>query len=123
MPRCQAAFLRHGPASSRSWSAEPDDAYAQVLPILRRLGSPSHIGANGHGLVLKLAINISLAVQMLAFAEGLVLAARSGLDPELAGGVMAQSAIGSPMLQIREPLDRKSTRLNSSHSSISYAVF
>jgi len=82
----------------------PDDAYAQVLPILRRLGSPSHIGANGHGLVLKLAINISLAVQMLAFAEGLVLAARSGLDPELAGGVMAQSAIGSPMLQIREPL-------------------
>jgi 3-hydroxyisobutyrate dehydrogenase-like beta-hydroxyacid dehydrogenase len=82
----------------------PDDAYAQVEPILRQLGSPSHIGANGHGLVLKLAINISLAVQMLAFAEGLVLAARSGLDPERAGDVMAQSAIGSPMLQIREPL-------------------
>jgi 3-hydroxyisobutyrate dehydrogenase-like beta-hydroxyacid dehydrogenase len=82
----------------------PYDAYAQVEPILRQLGSPSHIGANGHGLVLKLAINISLAVQMLAFAEGLVLAARSGLDPERAGDVMAQSAIGSPMLQIREPL-------------------
>ncbi len=82
----------------------PDDAYAQVEPILRQLGSPSHIGANGHGLVLKLAINISLAVQMLAFAESLVLAARSGLDPERAGDVMAQSAIGSPMLQIREPL-------------------
>ncbi len=81
-----------------------DDAYAQVEPILRQLGSPAHIGANGHGLVLKLAINVSLAVQMLAFAEGLVLAARSGLDPERAGDVMAQSAIGSPMLKIREPL-------------------
>jgi 3-hydroxyisobutyrate dehydrogenase-like beta-hydroxyacid dehydrogenase len=82
----------------------PDAAYALVEPILRQLGSPSHIGANGHGLVLKLAINVSLAVQMLAFAEGLVLAARSGLDPERAGDVMAHSAIGSPMLQIREPL-------------------
>jgi 3-hydroxyisobutyrate dehydrogenase and related beta-hydroxyacid dehydrogenases len=37
------------------------DAYARVEPILRELGSPTHIGENGQGLVLKLAINISLA--------------------------------------------------------------
>jgi hypothetical protein len=40
----------------------------------RRQGTPTRIGDNGQGLVLKLAINISLAVQMLAFAEGLLLA-------------------------------------------------
>ena len=35
-----------------------------------RARPPTHIGENGQGLVLKLAINISLAVQMIAFCEG-----------------------------------------------------
>jgi len=80
------------------------DAYARVEPILRELGTPTHIGENGHGLVLKLAINISLAVQMLAFAEGLLLAERGGIDPSAAADVMAASPIGSPMLKARLPL-------------------
>jgi 3-hydroxyisobutyrate dehydrogenase-like beta-hydroxyacid dehydrogenase len=79
-------------------------AYARVEPILRELGTPTHIGDSGQGLVLKLAINISLAVQMLAFAEGLVLAERSGIDPKLAIDVMTQSPIGSPMLKARAEL-------------------
>ena len=81
-----------------------DDAYARVEPILRELGTPTHIGQNGQGLVLKLAINISLAVQMLAFAEGLLLAERGGIDPSAAAEVMAASPIGSPMLKARLPL-------------------
>jgi 3-hydroxyisobutyrate dehydrogenase-like beta-hydroxyacid dehydrogenase len=81
-----------------------EQAYARVEPILRELGTPTHIGDNGQGLVLKLAINISLAVQMLAFAEGLVLAQHSGIDPELAADVMTSSAIGSPMLKARAEL-------------------
>jgi 3-hydroxyisobutyrate dehydrogenase-like beta-hydroxyacid dehydrogenase len=79
-------------------------AYARVEPILRELGTPTHIGENGQGLVLKLAINISLAVQMLAFAEGLLLAARAGIDRKLAMEVMTRSAIGSPMLKARAAL-------------------
>jgi 3-hydroxyisobutyrate dehydrogenase-like beta-hydroxyacid dehydrogenase len=79
-------------------------AYARVEPILRELGTSTHIGENGQGLVLKLAINISLAVQMLAFAEGLVLAERSGIDRKLAVDVMTQSPIGSPMLKARADL-------------------
>src|SRR6266567_1716421 len=78
-----------------------EQAYARVEPILRELGTPTHIGDNGQGRVLKLAINISLAVQMLAFAEGLVLAERSGIDPKLAVEVMTGSPIGSPMLKAR----------------------
>jgi 3-hydroxyisobutyrate dehydrogenase-like beta-hydroxyacid dehydrogenase len=81
-----------------------EQAYARVEPILRELGSPTHIGENGQGLVLKLAINISLAVQMLAFAEGLLLAERAGIDPKLAVEVMTQSPIGSPMLKARADL-------------------
>ncbi len=79
-------------------------AYARVEPILRELGSPTLVGANGQGLVLKLAINISLAVQMAAFAEGLLLAERAGVDRERAVEVMTQSPIGSPMLKARAPL-------------------
>jgi 3-hydroxyisobutyrate dehydrogenase-like beta-hydroxyacid dehydrogenase len=79
-------------------------AYGRVEPVLRVLGTPTHIGENGQGLILKLAINVSLAVQMLAFAEGLVLADRAGIDRQRAVDVMTQSPIGSPMLKARAGL-------------------
>jgi 3-hydroxyisobutyrate dehydrogenase-like beta-hydroxyacid dehydrogenase len=72
--------------------------------ILRELGTPTLIGQNGQGLAVKLAINISLAVQMLAFAEGMLLATRSGVDPKRALDVMESSPIGSPMLRARASL-------------------
>jgi 3-hydroxyisobutyrate dehydrogenase-like beta-hydroxyacid dehydrogenase len=80
-------------------------AFAKVEPLLRELGQTvTHIGRGGQGLVLKLAINISLAVQTLAFSEGLLLAEHAGVDPELAAEVMGSSSIGSPMLKARIPL-------------------
>jgi 3-hydroxyisobutyrate dehydrogenase-like beta-hydroxyacid dehydrogenase len=78
-----------------------EDAYRRIEPLLRTLGSPTWVGANGRGLALKLAINISLAVQMLAFAEGLVLAERLGVDSQRALDVMIESPIASPMLKAR----------------------
>jgi 3-hydroxyisobutyrate dehydrogenase-like beta-hydroxyacid dehydrogenase len=81
-----------------------EDAYTRIEPVLRVLGTPTRVGDNGQGLVLKLAVNISLAVQMLAFSEGLLLAERDGIDPHRAAEVMTQSAIGSPMLKARVPL-------------------
>jgi 3-hydroxyisobutyrate dehydrogenase-like beta-hydroxyacid dehydrogenase len=80
-----------------------EDAYRRVEPVLRELGTPTRIGHNGQGLILKLAINISLAAQMLALSEGLLLADRDGVDRELALEVMTSSAIGSPMLKARAP--------------------
>jgi 3-hydroxyisobutyrate dehydrogenase-like beta-hydroxyacid dehydrogenase len=83
----------------------PQAAFEQVAPLLRQLGrTVTHVGGNGQGLLLKLAINISLAAQMLAFSEGVLLAQRGGIDPELAIRAMSASAIGSPMLQARAPL-------------------
>jgi 3-hydroxyisobutyrate dehydrogenase-like beta-hydroxyacid dehydrogenase len=81
-----------------------EQAFTRVEPILRELGTATYIGENGQGLVLKLAINISLAVQMLAFAEGLLLAERAGVDRKRAVDVMTQSPIGSPMLKARADL-------------------
>jgi 3-hydroxyisobutyrate dehydrogenase-like beta-hydroxyacid dehydrogenase len=81
-----------------------EEAYARVEPLLRELGTPRHVGKNGQGLLLKLAININLAVQMLAFSEGVLLAERGGLDRGLAVEVMTGSAIGSPLLKGRAPL-------------------
>jgi 3-hydroxyisobutyrate dehydrogenase-like beta-hydroxyacid dehydrogenase len=83
----------------------PEEAFLTAEPFLRQLGhTVSHIGGNGQGLLLKLAINISLAAQMLAFSEGVLLAERGGIDPRVAVAAMTGSAIGSPMLRARAPL-------------------
>ena len=82
-----------------------ETAFHRVEPVLRELGrSVTYLGDNGQGLVLKLAINTSLAAQTLAFGEGLLLAERGGIDPKLALEVMTSSAIGSPALRARGPL-------------------
>jgi 3-hydroxyisobutyrate dehydrogenase-like beta-hydroxyacid dehydrogenase len=81
-----------------------ETAFRSVEPLLRELGqSVTRVGENGQGLLLKLAINSSLAVQTLAFSEGLLLAERGGVEPALAARVMSASPIGSPMLQARVP--------------------
>lgn len=80
-------------------------AFRAAEPLLRGLGSSvTYVGGNGQGLVLKLAVNISLAAQMLAFSEGLLLAERGGIDRKLAAETMAASSVGSPMLRARVPL-------------------
>jgi EAL domain-containing protein (putative c-di-GMP-specific phosphodiesterase class I)/3-hydroxyisobutyrate dehydrogenase-like beta-hydroxyacid dehydrogenase len=84
-----------------------DDAFVAVEPLLTELGaSVTHVGSNGHGLVLTLAIDISRAVQSLAFSEGLLLAERAGINPQLAANVMSTSSIGSPMLKAHVALLR-----------------
>ncbi len=81
------------------------DAFARVEPLLRHLGqNVTYVGANGKALMMKLALNISLAVQMIAFSEGVVLAAKGGVDPEKAIEVLSTSPLGSPMLKLRAPL-------------------
>ena len=79
------------------------DAFKRLEPVLRVLGTPVYVGANGQGLVLKLAINTSLAVQMLAFSEGVLLAEKSGIPRHVAVDVLVHSAVASPMVQYRGP--------------------
>ena len=63
----------------------------------------THVGDNGVALRMKIAVNLSLAVQMLAFSEGVLLAEKSGISREVAVDVMVHSAVASPMIQYRGP--------------------
>jgi 3-hydroxyisobutyrate dehydrogenase-like beta-hydroxyacid dehydrogenase len=80
-------------------------AYERVLPVLEHIASSiMNVGRNGEALALKLAVNISLALQTLAFGEGVLLAEASGIEPRLAVEAFLASAVSSPMLQARGPL-------------------
>jgi 3-hydroxyisobutyrate dehydrogenase-like beta-hydroxyacid dehydrogenase len=83
----------------------PEGAFGRVESILRDVGATvTRIGGNGSGLLMKLAVNISLAEQMLAFSEGVLLAERGGINRALAVSILTESAVGSPMLKSRGPL-------------------
>jgi 3-hydroxyisobutyrate dehydrogenase-like beta-hydroxyacid dehydrogenase len=80
------------------------ETFAQVEPILKDIGPKvTLVGDNGQALLLKIAINLSLQVQMVAFSEGLLLAEKDGIDREVALDVMLSSVIASPMLKYRAP--------------------
>jgi 3-hydroxyisobutyrate dehydrogenase-like beta-hydroxyacid dehydrogenase len=78
--------------------------FDKVKPILDDIGPKvTYVGGNGLAVSMKIAANISVAVQMLAFAEGVLLAEKSGIARDVAVDVLTHSAIGSPMLQYRGP--------------------
>jgi len=80
------------------------DTFARVKKILEDIGPKvTHVGDNGLAVAMKIALNLQLAVQMLAFSEGVLLAEKSGIRRETAVDVMVHSAIASPMVQYRGP--------------------
>ena len=80
------------------------DAYKRALPILQTIGPKvTHVGANGLAASMKIATNLSLAVQMLAFCEGVLLAEKSGIPRDTAVEVLLNSVIASPMVKYRGP--------------------
>src|SRR5215216_5502850 len=81
-----------------------EETFRRVEPILLDIGPKvTRVGDNGQALLLKIAINLSLHVQMVAFCEGLLLAEKDGIDRETAVEVMLSSVIASPMLKYRGP--------------------
>jgi 3-hydroxyisobutyrate dehydrogenase-like beta-hydroxyacid dehydrogenase len=80
------------------------ETFERVKPILEAIGPRVfHLGGNGAAVTMKIAINLSLAVQMLAFSEGVLLAEKSGISRERAVEVMLASVIASPMVVYRGP--------------------
>jgi 3-hydroxyisobutyrate dehydrogenase-like beta-hydroxyacid dehydrogenase len=79
-------------------------AFEKALPILQAIGPKvTHVGDNGLAVSMKIATNLSLAVQMLAFSEGVLLAEKSGIARETAVEVLLNSVIASPMVKYRGP--------------------
>jgi len=80
------------------------DTFDRIKPLLLDIGPKvTYVGDNGLALVMKIAANLSLAVQMLAFSEGILLAEKSGISREVAVEVLTNSAIASPMVKYRGP--------------------
>ena len=80
------------------------ESFERVKPLLLDLGPKvTHVGENGLALVMKIATNLNLAVQMLAFSEAVLLAEKNGIARETAVDVLTHSAIASPMVQYRGP--------------------
>jgi 3-hydroxyisobutyrate dehydrogenase-like beta-hydroxyacid dehydrogenase len=80
------------------------ETFERVKPLLEDIGPKvTYVGDNGLALVMKIATNLSLAVQMLAFCEGVLLAEKSGIARETAVDVLTHSAVASPMIQYRGP--------------------
>jgi 3-hydroxyisobutyrate dehydrogenase-like beta-hydroxyacid dehydrogenase len=78
------------------------ESFERLKPLLLDIGPRViHVGDNGLALSMKIAVNLSLAVQMMAFSEGVLLAEKSGIAREVAVDVMVHSAIASPMIQYR----------------------
>ena len=79
-------------------------AFEKALPILEAIGPKvTHVGGNGLAVSMKIATNLSLAVQMLAFSEGVLLAEKSGIARQTAVEVLLNSVIASPMVKYRGP--------------------
>jgi 3-hydroxyisobutyrate dehydrogenase-like beta-hydroxyacid dehydrogenase len=80
------------------------ETFDRVKPVLEDIGPKvTYVGPNGLAVAMKIATNLSLAVQMLAFSEGVLLAEKSGISRQTAVEVLTHSVIASPMVQYRGP--------------------
>src|SRR3984957_18283123 len=80
------------------------ETFDKLKPILDDIGPKvTYVGDNGLALSMKIATNLSLAVQMMAFSEGVLIAEKSGIKREVAVDVLVNSAVASPMIKYRGP--------------------
>ncbi|HEV8396936.1 MAG TPA: NAD(P)-dependent oxidoreductase [Vicinamibacterales bacterium] len=81
------------------------ETFKKIEPLLLDIGpKATHVGDNGLAVSMKIATNLSLAVQMLAFSEGVLLAEKAGIPRKTAVEVLTHSVIASPMVQYRGPM-------------------
>ena len=77
----------------------------EMEPILGVMGKRwFHLGPNGAGQTIKLAMNAILALQVDAMAEALALVERAGLDGKQLVEVMQASMARSGVLDVKSPL-------------------
>ncbi len=80
------------------------EVFEKVKPILLDIGPKvNYVGSNGQAVLMKIAVNLNLQVQIAGFYEGLLLAEKGGVPRETALEVMLNSVIASPSLKYRTP--------------------
>ena len=79
-------------------------AFERVQPVLEDIGSNvSYIGESGQAAQMKIAINMTLIVEMVAFCESVALAEKGGVSREVAVSAMLKSVVASPVMGYRGP--------------------
>jgi len=78
--------------------------FEQVKPILQDIApTVNYVGTNGQAVLMKIAVNLNLQAQVMAFCEGLFLAEKGGIPRATAMKVLLDSVIASPSLKYRMP--------------------
>ena len=77
----------------------------RVRPYLLTMGpnGVTHVGVLGIAKAMKVATNLGVGVQILAFCEAVVLAEKSGIPREVAVDALMRSVIASPLVKYRGP--------------------
>jgi len=79
-------------------------AFERAKPVLLDIGAKAtYIGESGMAVQMKLAINLVLMVEVIAFGEGIALAEKGGVAREVAVEAMLNSVAASPVLGYRGP--------------------
>jgi 3-hydroxyisobutyrate dehydrogenase-like beta-hydroxyacid dehydrogenase len=80
-------------------------ALERVRPYLAAMGPNgiTHVGPLGIAKAMKVATNLGVAVQILAFCEAVALAEKSGISREAAVDALMRSVIASPLVKYRGP--------------------
>ncbi len=79
-------------------------AYEKAEPVLYDIGSKvSYIGPSGTAVQMKVAINLTLIVEMVVFCESVALAEKGGVDRAVAVDAMLKSVVASPVMGYRGP--------------------
>lgn len=114
LARERGAFMLDAPVSGSVTTLEQgqlsimvggeEEPFQRALPVLRAIGPVvTHVGGNGQAVLMKIAVNLSLAVQMVAFSEGVLIAEKGGISRATAVEVLLNSVIASPMVKYRGP--------------------
>jgi 3-hydroxyisobutyrate dehydrogenase-like beta-hydroxyacid dehydrogenase len=79
-------------------------AFDKVEPVLRAIGPKvTHIGDSGLAVQMKIAVNLLLMVEVIAFGEAVALAEKGGVKREVAVDAILKSVAASPVLGYRGP--------------------
>ena len=79
-------------------------AFDRIEPVLRAIGPKvTYVGGSGQAVTMKLAVNLLLMVEMIAFAEAMALAEKGGVKREVALDAILKSVTAAPVLGYRGP--------------------
>ncbi len=81
-----------------------EDAFEYIKPVLLAIGPKvTRIGGNGLACQMKIAVNLLLMVEVIAFGEAVALAEKGGVERAAAVDAVLKSVAASPVLGYRGP--------------------